>query len=384
MTLNINLFSLGFRSCLELSLRQLPFTKSSINQSIMKTLVVKFLILISCAIHFAYPAETTVSEKPRETVTAPIVEHPKKSIVFIAGFDEGDNSYYGNAKSYFQTQGYAVIDSLYSLQEILEWLNDQPLNAATFDEIHLVSHSNPWRGLSLKVVPGGERITEASLKQAVAENVLPRLRAALTEDAKIIFHACGLGSNAALLNKLKTVFTQDGAPSVYASPMFSVFGDRFAPHYLAKTYFAYFPTAYFPGNWMLAGDLAKGYPEAGIDWRKALATKVSDGPGTVYSYQFNVPFEWTFTFERPDQVPALEHPDEIMDWIVERDEAAATLYKLNIPIEKFRWRAQTSGKNLTIKGKTTVMCVLQPLMQPDDPSEYREPDISHPGLFTKL
>ena len=73
-----------------------------------------------------------------------------------------------------------------------------------------------------------------------------------------------------------------------------------------------------------------------------------------------------------------------MDWIVERDELSEALYALNIPIEKFRWRAQAKGNTLTIKGKTSVVCVLQPLMKTDDPNEYLEPDIFDPGLFVTL
>ena len=93
-------------------------------------------------------ADTSIQEEP------PINQQP---VVFIAGFDEGDNLYYTQAKKYFTDQQYTVIEHKYSLTEIVDWLNEQS-PSTTPKEVHIVSHSNPWRGLSMKATPNGERI----------------------------------------------------------------------------------------------------------------------------------------------------------------------------------------------------------------------------------
>ena len=186
----------------------------------------KVLAIISLFVFLSYPMEQVSVEKEMKKETLSMDASTPKTIVFLAGFDQGDNTYYNAAKNYFQSHDYQVVDSLYSLQEILVWLNYD--RQVRYKEVHIVSHSNPWRGMSMKVAPGGGRITEQSLEKAIAESVLPTLTNALSEDAKLIFHACGLGTNRGLLNQLKKVFTQECAPTIYASPLYSVFGDRFS------------------------------------------------------------------------------------------------------------------------------------------------------------
>ena len=73
-----------------------------------------------------------------------------------------------------------------------------------------------------------------------------------------------------------------------------------------------------------------------------------------------------------------------MDWIAEDPDLAQTLYKLKIPIDQFRWKATTSGTTLSIRGKTTVLCVLQPLLQPNDATEYREANLDDGFLYQSL
>jgi hypothetical protein len=63
---------------------------------------------------------------------------------------------------------------------------------------------------------------------------------------------------------------------------------------------------------------------------------------------------------------------------------AEVLFKLNIPIEKFRWRSRVQGNKLIIKGKTTVLCVLAPILQANDASEYQNTNIQDPLLYQIL
>lgn len=73
-----------------------------------------------------------------------------------------------------------------------------------------------------------------------------------------------------------------------------------------------------------------------------------------------------------------------MDWVSESSEMATLLYNLNIPIEKYRWKSEILGNKLLIKGKTTVLCVLQPILQKDDATEYRNTAINDTSLYQML
>lgn len=301
----------------------------------------------------------------------------EQSIVFIAGFDDGTNTYYNSAKDYFINKNKHIIDSLYSLAEIINWLNKHDEN---YDEIHIVCHSNAWRGMSMKTIKEGERITAESLAKAKKNGLIPELEICVDEDAKIIFHSCGLGENEELLKQLSTIFQTE----VYASSFFNIFGGKYAAHYLAKPFYGFYPTAESPGQYTLAKEFKSNYPDENIDWLNALKTRKEQRPGEIYTYKFNIPVKWEFTFDDKKDIPNLENRDQIMDWIVEDEEIVTALFKLNIPIEKYRWRSQQKGKTLLIKGKTTVLCVLQPIMEKEDNMEYRTANLEDNELYSCL
>ena len=340
-----------------------------------------YLLTLCLVLLFSCRQAAQKSVVAKEKITQPEQDIPEKSVVFIAGYDEGDNPYYQNARSYFQQQEIAIVDSLYSLSGILNWLNHQE---QAYSEIHVVSHSNPWRGMSLTITPEGDRVTDQSLMKALGDKLLPTLSNMITEETQLIFHSCGLGNNASLLELLKKAFSGTCSPTVYASPMYNVFGGKYSPHHLAKVYYAYYPTAYTPGKHHLSKELAAAYPEVDIDWLKALNTHDSTHPGGVYSYRYNIPVEWELEFENEAEIPDFQSPEEIMDWIVEVEEIAMVLYNFQIPMEKYRWRSEKKGNTLLIKGKTTAVCVIQPAMHPEEPMEYAPPDVSNTALYTKL
>ena len=93
---------------------------------------------------------------------------------------------------------------------------------------------------------------------------------------------------------------------------------------------------------------------------------------------------WEIKFEKEEGVPRLQDREAIMDWIAENEDISMALYELGIPIEKFRWTTNRSGNRLKIKGKTTVICVLQPVTNCNDDSEYEIPNIDNAQLYTCL
>lgn len=306
----------------------------------------------------------------------------KQAIVFIAGFDEGDNTYYTNAKNYFSNAHYQVIDDVQAFAEILNWIRLHYDNSM-YGDIHIVSHSNPWRGLSMKTFNEGERITEVTLQEAVHnKKIIPLASNIVSHETKIIFHSCGLGKNKTLLASLKKAFTHNSSVKIYASEHFNVFGGKYAAHYLAKTYYGYYPTAHSPGPRTLASEFKRNYPTIKADWETVLKTRTEQLQGEMYTYRFNIPVEWEFEFEDKADIPDFTNKQEIMDWISESDDLLNTIKAFNIPIEKFRWLTRVRGNTLTIKGKTTVLCVMQPVMK-SDKKEYLPINIKG-ASYTKL
>ncbi|MBC8756845.1 hypothetical protein H2O64_19380 [Kordia sp. YSTF-M3] len=304
-------------------------------------------------------------------------------LVFIAGFDEGDNTYYTNAKKYFDNENYQVVEKVFSLAEILTWLRLH-YDSKLYSDIHIVSHSNPWRGLSMKTSETGERITETNLAEALQnKEIVPLAENFLPKGLKIIFHSCGLGKNKTLLISLKKAFTHDATLHIYASELFNVFGGKYAEHYLAKTYYGYYPTAHSPGPRMLASEFKQKYPTVKADWETVLKTRAEQLPGELHTYRFNIPVEWEFEFEEASDIPNFSTKQQIMDWISENEDLVNAIMEFNIPIEKFRWLTKIRGNTLTIKGKTTVLCVMQPVMKSNNKTEYSPIDI-HTESYTKV
>jgi len=329
----------------------------NINYSILLFLV----LLLGCKKPFSQTPETALALPTKTTQT----------IVFIAGFDEGNNTYYTNAKNYFKAQKIKVIDTLFSIDEIIDEMNQTP--NTNYDKIHIVSHSNAWLGMALKTTKNGERITIQTLAEAKLKNEISVLKNGINNNTQIIFHSCGLGENLALLQELKRTFTTTESPKVYASSFFNVFGGKYAGHYLAKPYYGFYPTAESPGPAQLSKEFKATYPETNIDWFTALKTRQETSLGNVYSYKFNIPIEWKFTFDDANEIPQLKDKEDIMDWVAESPE-----------IEKYRWKSKISGNKLIIKGKTTVLCVLEPILETGDKNEYKMALVEDTTLYKIL
>lgn len=352
------------------------------NTNLIMSLLVVAAMITSCDQKKKTPkVPVVVAEELIVDETVKTVES-RNPIVFITGIDKGDNTFYKNAREYFINQNYQVVDYAFSMQEIFTWLNKN-YDGSPYGELHIVSHSNPWRGLSLETVIKGDRVTATSLQKVMAENKLPSLENGILQSTKVIFHSCGLGENQELMKALKTAFVAEEAAQVVASPYYNVFGGEFSEHYLAKPYYVFYPTANSPGKVDLSKEIARKYPEEKeIDWYDALNNEKERYVGDAYTYQFNIPIEWEFDYTNSDdEMPTFKIAEEIMDWIAEDELLAKEIAKFDIPVEKFRWKATAKGNKLIIKGKTTVLCVLKPLIKPYGDLQHIEPDTENLRLY---
>lgn len=307
----------------------------------------------------------------------------QQSVVFIAGYDEGSSTYYTDAKKHFQEQHYKIVDDAFSLQEIIAWLNKNH-NGQDYKEIHIINKGNSKKGLSLETTIHGELLSETSLLNCLKEDKLPKLENVLAEDSKLIFHTSELGKNKQLLQTLKQTFTANHQPKVYATPHAMVFNGQFQKHFLAKVFYGYYPTAQSPGNIDLSKQFIRKYPLENIHWLDAIRTREEHEPGKPFSYKFNIPIRWEVTFSDDEDVPSLTGSNEIMDWIEANESYNNQLKDMGIDVEKFRWSAYQKGQKVIIKGKTTVVCVLKPIMQRNNPLSYVRTEIDNERYYTQL
>jgi hypothetical protein len=356
----------------------------------LKKTVFVFTVLLATSAFVSCDSLATKNKKAplivAEFVT-PILEDIKeiiyqKPIVFIAGFDKGTETFYGNARNYFEEKGLKIIEGQYSLEEIIVWLNAHG-NLQPFSEIHIVNKSNPYTGMHLETVVRGDKITPGTLRRTIAQGTLPKLKSAVNNNTKIIFHAAGLLENKALLETLKDAFRAKENPKVLASPYHTIFGGKFSNHYLAKPYYIFYPTAHSPGKTDLSKEIAKKYPEEkDIDWYNALSNGEERYIGEAYTTQFTIPIKWEFDYYNSDtEMPNFTSAEEIMDWIETKDELLSELEKCNIAVEKFRWNWSVKGDLLVIRGRTSGLCVLKPLIKPYGDLKHVEPDTSNKRLY---
>ena len=303
-------------------------------------------------------------------------------LVFIAGFDGGNQTYYAKARTYFEEKGLTIIDGKYSLEEIIIWLNENG-KQHPFSEIHIVNKSNPYKGMNLETVIKGAKVTAESLKKVLTIGTLPSLKNVVTRDSKVIFHATGLLENTELLETLKAAFNTAESPIVLASPYHTIFGGKFSKQHLAKPYYIFYPTANSPGKMDLSKEIAKKYPEEkDINWYDALNNEEERYIGEPYITQFAVPLRWEFDYyNSDDEMPYFNTEKDVINWIQQQNELSLAFEKYTISIEKFRWNWYVKGTTLIIKGRTTGLCVLKPLIKPYGDLKHVTPDISNKRLY---
>ena len=306
----------------------------------------------------------------------------RKPVVFITGVDKEKNKYYSKARSYFQEKEYEIIEDQYSIEEIILWLNNHKSDA-DFGEIHIVNKSNPYKGLSLETVIRGEKVTTETLRKNITQGKLPKLNKVVAENSKIIFHADGLGSNSALMKTIKDAFVTDIPTNIVASQYFTIFGGNYAEHYLAKPFYVFYPTANSPGKTDLSKEIARKYPEENeIEWYDALNNESERYIGEAYTTQFNIPVKYVLNLNNSDdEMPKLTSQEDAVEYIKQHQEIQADFSKNGIELTKFRWRWTVKNNVLTIKGKTTALCILKPLTKPYGDLEHVKPDTSNLRLY---
>ncbi len=352
------------------------------NSAVLAAIILTSSVFISCD-KASIIKKNKVTSLVLENHLEPIAKEKitaRKPLVFITGFDKGNETFYNNARAYFKQKQYDIVEDQYSLEEVITWLNKNQIKNP-YGEIHIVNNSNPYKGMTLETNINGEKINTESLRRNITKGTLPTLKESVNAQSKIIFHANGLGENRELMNTFKDAFCADELPIVVASPYYSIFDGEFTKHYLAKPHYVFYPTANSPGKTDLSKEIAKKYPEEkDINWFDALSNKLERFVGEAYTTQFTIPVKFTLDYHNSDEeVPTFEGQKEVMDFI--EQELYSEFKMLNIPLEKFRWNYNIKNSKLTITGKTTGLIVLKPLIKPYGELKHIQPDTNNKRLY---
>jgi hypothetical protein len=306
----------------------------------------------------------------------------RESIVFITGTDSEHSNYYTSAKNYFEEKQFEVVTEAFSLQEIISWLNNN-YDDRLYSNIHIVSENNPWKGMNLETIIDGEIVNENTLRNALINEELPKLLQGIAEDTNVIFHSPALGNEENLIQALKNVFSTHKQPKIIATPYYTVFGGEFSKYYLAKPYYGFYPTAHSPGKVDLSKEFAKKYPkDEDINWLETLYNESERYVGEAFTTQFNLPIKLEVDFtDSDDDLPMLASQNAIMDFIEGNENLSNEFNTYNIPIEKFRWKTSSKEGKLTLKGITTVLCILKPIIKPYGDLQHVDPEIDNLRLY---
>ena len=294
----------------------------------------------------------------------------RSSITFIVDRDQDGDPYFSLAQEYYLTdeknQTDYVVDDCKSLECILESLTRLSKNNSTpWGKINIVVHGNPWTGLSLYTTECSENrtMTQSIITELVNGN-LPTLDKWIIDDESVIeFIACGLGQNEVLIEALRMAFVGwSKAPAEVLSSSFFINFFRHEDGHVERRnlepHYAFYRTAYRPANLHIAEQLTQRYPQKSIDWMSSIDKNEWQDRSEVFSKRFNVPVDWRVSLTASSHYEWNTESDKI-DFISDQKDLVEVLEAYSIPIEKFRWNISKEKNYIHIKGKATVLCILQ-------------------------
>jgi hypothetical protein len=304
----------------------------------------------------------------------------RSSIAFILGDDkESDNPYYDEAFRYYTTNADEktdfVIRSCRSLLEVKDYLkNHKSSKGPAWGTVHLVSHGNQWTGLSVKVTPDSKRATTRRIVEYTKSHLFESLeQTGVDAQTKIFLHGCGVGNNRGLVDAVNAFF--GGKAMVFAPRLFEYYASTGVENnwqsqrYVAGAWFVSYPMGDKPSSHSLSNELREKYPDARIDWQRALSHEQPVWIGDVYHYTFEVPVKWVIPL---DSVADLDEESQQIAWLNSQQQIVDELSGLQLSMEKFKWslnigytETKTGHKTpaVFVKGYCTMLCILHVLTE---------------------
>jgi len=305
----------------------------------------------------------------------------RHNITFIMGEDtDPENPYYTQAENYYRSHPEVrtewMVTHLRSLKEVRDYLTEHA--QGKWGIINLVVHSNEWTGMSVSVLPEGVRATSESIYAAIDEGHFPPLPSDIADErTELQLHACALGKNEDLLDAISTAFGGEsaGSPKVRSTKKFIQYikTENGTQRYLNEYWHTAFKTDYRPHNIRLTKDLEEKYPYAPVYFYEALKRTQPRFAGDSYHYSFSVPVNWVVTFPTKADRPKLDTDEAKEAFLQNQIELLEQVAELGIAPEKFNWQyeyidhtleGESAESAILIKGKTSILCILKSLTEP--------------------
>lgn len=261
--------------------------------------------------------------------------------------------------------------------EVQQYLIANPLpGRRPWRLINLVSHGNPYLGLSVKTIPDGKRASTANLRETLDQGSFLRMPEGIVDAQTCIeIHSCGIGENEALLDAVGQVFAggRYDVPAVIASPHFEYyitdpFNEQVVRKFFADFRMISYRMGYKPPDRLIKKKFSEKYPDDTINWEEALKKETASEPGEAFYYTIDVPVKWVIEHDENDSLPSFETGEARLQWVKGHPQIIRDLESTEIPPEDFNWWFRhvfvlnEKGEKkpaLWIKGYSTVLFVLQ-------------------------
>ncbi|MCC6282811.1 MAG: VWA domain-containing protein [Saprospiraceae bacterium] len=301
-----------------------------------------------------------------------------ENIAFMLGEDRSNrNPYFANASAFFRSGSTeeTEMDIQYcpNLKAVHQYLQTHRPVTGPWKQVHLIVHSNEWTGLRVAIDDTRpDRSSAAALEAALREGAFRQLPAAHFDSATcIVVDGCNAGRDTVLLRALSRTFS--GIP-VHAARFFNIFEKQTESaasirHYLADYQYVVFPNGTFPGNKLVAQQLATKYPADTTNWAAALQRTQPRFAGDTYVHYFSIPVQWITLYNDTIQRPKPNNDLEKLNWVRSQPELMQQLSSMRLRAEDFQWNLNAitySGNGVAqpaiqAEGLAKIYGIVQPL-----------------------
>lgn len=287
-----------------------------------------------------------------------------KSITFILGKDDPKlkNSFYRAATEYFTYDKFAKTDEVLTqfrtLTELAEYLSNNEFKHV-FNTVNIVSHGNPWQGMSAKIYKGGPRANFKNLNYAFDNGLLKQICSnAIGHNTIINIISCGIGKDENFVHAFQKLFYCDG-DNDHATVNISkdyVFFDSGNKKRNADFYFVVSKYKFHDKN-KIEAKIRSKYPDKFINWTEAL-NKCEFSNNEPYSHSFRILVDWKYLNQTKNIPNNLNSEKNIKNWIKTQKEAVDQLKIMKLNIDDLQWFAFYDKDELRIKAYANIEGVI--------------------------
>lgn len=293
------------------------------------------------------------------------------SVTFIMGVDRNKgNDFYTQATKYFRSNPAGktdfIIQDVATLSDVIDWLQKGTPHKQMYSDINIVSHGNPWQGMSVPVASGYYRCSYSTLQHAITNRKIKPLSSVFADSLTTIkIISCAVGRDKDFGKALSALFT--GAYNPKNKPLISV-----PTSYLTFTednkmteaaYYFITSKHRYDDNRVISARLMKKYGDLGFDWTKAYSTRrLSDKYPSRHSFRMAV--VWQFVYDSESEIPVLKDEKSILGYLNKQQECISELKSMELLPGEFQWFSfplNQDQKGIKILGYCEVNGVLEPL-----------------------